>query len=86
MKNAKLFLELCRQRFPSTRPHQSHSLTLKENTFVLTLMLGDTSQSFNLDESDLLREPADLLKNVIKLFKKPKTEQKTTTPQPDELA
>ena len=71
MKNAKTLLELCRQRFPSTRPHQSHLLTIKEGTMVLTLMLGDTAQSFNLDEHDLKRPPQELLRDLERLYEKP---------------
>jgi len=71
MKNAKTLLELCRQRFPSTRPHQSHSLSLKEGTMVLTLMLGDAVQSFNLDENDLRRDPIELLRDLERLHERP---------------
>ncbi len=80
MKNAKTFLELCRQRFPSTRPHQSHRLELRADTLVLVLMLGDTSQEFNLSEADLERSPSDLLVDVAKLYKKPPKTPKTPRP------
>jgi hypothetical protein len=69
MRNAKLFLELCKQRFPSTRPHQSHGLTLSsEGTLVLTLMLGDDYARFNLDEDDLDKMPHQLLDRLITLW------------------
>jgi hypothetical protein len=84
MKNAKSFLEMCRQRFPSTRLHQAHSLTLREDTLVLTLMLGDTAQQFNLTEADLERNPADLLADVAKLYKRPARSPKA--PKPDGVA
>jgi hypothetical protein len=70
MRNAKTFLELCARRFPSTRPHQSHNLTFKDGKLVLTLMLGDTYQSFNIDDADLDRNPIDLVREVARLFKK----------------
>ena len=71
MKDAKTLLELCRQRFPLTRAYQSHALTIKDGTMVLTLMLGDTMQSFNLDDDDLKRPPSDLLRDVERLFERP---------------
>ena len=68
MKDAKLFLELCRQRFPSTRPHQAHNLTLDGDTVVLTLMLGETYQRFNLDATDLEKSPQHLLEELVTLW------------------
>jgi len=72
MKNAKEFLELCRRRFPSTRPHQSHRLELQGDHLVLTLMLGDTYQVFDLTEGDLEKSAPQLLAEVATLFKRPR--------------
>ena len=72
MKSAKVLLELCKHRFPSSRPHQAHNLTLKDGKMVLTLMLGDTCQAFNLDEGDLERDPVQLVSEMARLLKKPK--------------
>jgi hypothetical protein len=83
IENTKKFLELCQQHFPSTRSHQSHNLSLREGQLVLTLMLGDTYQMFNLNESDLTKSPEELLFDVIRLFKR---QSKPRLDQPDEIA
>lgn len=82
MKHAKQLLEQCRHKFPSTRPHQSHSLTLRDDTLVLTLMLGDTYQEFNLSDADLERPVEDLVKDATRLFKRSKNVPKP----PDSVA
>lgn len=71
MKNAKEFLELCRRRFPSTRPHQCHRLELRGDTLVLTLLLGDTFQEFDIHEGDLEKPAPMLLSEVARLYKRP---------------
>jgi len=38
---------------------------------VLTLMLGDTFQRFNLSDDDLDREPLELLHDIERLFERP---------------
>lgn len=71
MKNVKEFLDLCHRRFPSPRPDQYHTLTLRDGVVVLTLLLGDSYQMFNLAEEDLKKPPALLLQDVVTLFKNP---------------
>lgn len=83
MKDTKAFLEGCRTLFPSTRPHQAHSLRLDGDQIVLTLMLGDTYQEFNLNEEDLEKPVAALLVEVFHLFKKKKRGRKTPQSVPD---
>lgn len=68
LKHAKELLELCTARFPSPRPSQHHGLTVHDGTLVLTLMLGDTYQSFSIQEADLNKSPADLLDELAALF------------------
>lgn len=80
MKNAKEFLSMCRRQFTSTRKHQSHRLELKGDTLVLTLMLGDSCQEFDLHESDMDKPPAQLLTELVVLFKKPP--KQPTPPSP----
>lgn len=71
MKNAKRLLEMCRKRFVTTRPNTSHSLTLNGNVLVLTLMMGDTFQSFNFDDDDLKLSPTKLVEEIARLYKQP---------------
>jgi hypothetical protein len=78
MKNAKELLELCRHRFPSPRSGQRHNLTIEGNVLVLTLMLGDTYQRFNIDDSDLDRPVPALVEDLVVLMRTP-------PPSPDDL-
>lgn len=80
MKNVKTFLELVRQRFPSTRKHQFHRLELRGDTVVLILMLGDSFQEFDLTEADLEKQPVQLLLELIPLVKTPPGGPKKPTP------
>jgi len=85
MKNAREFLDLCHRRFPSPRKDQRHNLTLEGDTLVLTLMLGDTYQRFNLDAEDLNKAPGHLLAELIAVAKPAKKAAKPKTP-PDSIA
>jgi len=82
MKNAKEFLDLCRRRFPSPRPHQRHNLTLEGDTLVLTLMQGDTFQRFNLDDEDLKKPAPQLLAELIAVIKTPTKASKKQSDDP----
>jgi hypothetical protein len=87
MKNAKLFLDLCARWFPSTRKHTSHTLSFKDDRLILTLNLGDTTQSFNFDEADLEKTPFDLLADVSKLYQPPARAPKSSSKKtPDDIA
>lgn len=68
MRNAKILLDLCKTWFPSPRPNQNHGLNVIDNKMVLTLMLGDTYQSFEFDESDLGKEPAQLVTELVTMM------------------
>lgn len=68
LRDAKQFLTLCSSRFPSPRHDQRHNLTLIDGTMVLTLMFGDTYQSFNMNEADLDRPIDDLLDELSALL------------------
>lgn len=68
MRHAKDLLDRCGARFPSPRRGQRHNLTVTDGTLVLTLMLGDTYQSFNLSDADLDRPVDDLLDDLSVLF------------------
>lgn len=68
LRQAKELLDLCTARFPSPRPGQRHNLVVMDDRLVLTLMLGDTYQSFNLSEVDLERAPEALLDELAALF------------------
>ena len=68
LRHAKELLELCTERFPSPRRGQRHNLVVIDGRLVLTLMMGDTYQSFNLSEVDLERAPDALLDDLAALF------------------
>lgn len=80
MKNAKTFLELCRQRFVSPRKHQAHRLELRGDTLVLVLLLGDVVQEFDLSAADLEKQPVQLLLELVPLVKPPPSGPKKPTP------
>jgi len=71
MRNVKQFLKLCTKHFPSPRPSQRHCLTVEGDDLVLTLMLGDTFQRFNISEADLGKPPLSLLKELREVYAKP---------------
>lgn len=71
MKNVKEFLDLCHRRFPSPRPDQRHSICLEGDGLIFTLMLGDTSQQFDLTNEDLQKSPIELLTEIVALMKNP---------------
>lgn len=72
MQRVKRLLEMCRHHFPSSRPWEPHRLVLKEDKLVLMLCLGNTSQSFNLSEDDLDRDPELLVTELQRLVKRNK--------------
>lgn len=72
MKTAKELLDLCRQRFPSPRKDQRHSLTLEGDTLVLTLMNGDTYERFNFELEDLKKPAIQLFAELIAMKNTPR--------------
>jgi len=68
LRTAKQLLTLCEERFPSPRPSQHHNLVIIDGVLILTLMQGDTYQSFDLVESDLDKEPALIVEELAKLL------------------
>lgn len=77
MKGIKRLLELCRQKWPSPRVGQEHNVTLRDGVVVLTLMMGDVYQGFNLDDTDLDRDPESLIRDIARLMKKVPAEDPT---------
>ena len=90
LRGSKTLLDLCTERFPSPRTSQHHSLIVREGTMVLTLMQGDTYQSFNLSEVDLERDPESLVDELAVLLAAPSEEplqvDVPVKPIPDETA
>jgi hypothetical protein len=68
LRAAKTLIDLCTERFPSPRSSQHHNLVVKEDRMVLTLMQGDTYQSFNLDDNDLDKDPHQLVAELEALL------------------
>lgn len=67
MRNAKNLLDLLKSRFPSPRKDQNHSLTVQDGKMVLTLMQGNTWQSFDLTDDDLDKS-FDVLVDMVAVF------------------
>jgi hypothetical protein len=80
MRNAKEFLDLCTRRFPPPRKDLRHTLSVEDNTLVLSLIRSDyTCQRFNLDGEDLNKHAGQLLSELIVVAKPTK---KSKPPQP----
>lgn len=48
-----------------------HSLTIDNDCLVLTINTGSIFKSFLLDEEDLLKNPQDLILEIIELLEEP---------------
>lgn len=57
-----------------------------DGTLVLTLMMGDTYQSFNLSDADLDRPVGDLLDDLAALFEPTLDAPEPTPPSPTLIA
>ena len=68
LRAAKTLIDLCTERFPSPRSCQNHNLVVRDGALVLTIMQGDTHQSFNLNEVDLERDPEHLVEDLAVLL------------------
>ncbi len=85
LRHAKDLLDACATRFPSPRSGQRHNLVVMDGVLVLTLMMGDTWQSFNLNDVDLDRPVNDLVDDLAALFE-PTLDAPDPSPSPVQIA